>query len=133
MIRRKIILLFYREMEQDRKSDYVIIMSEMIIDASASNLIKMQLMNVIRIAKNYSYYRKCWNSFSLQELPQRNKERTEEHDLFIIELNRLAEVVAMTTGKAACWRDLLGTDRTRLGDFAEYIADYTDGIKEENK
>ena len=79
--------------------------------------------------KHYSYYRKCWNRFSLQELPQRNKERTEAHDLFILELNRLAEDVVKTTGRAAYWRDLLGTDRKKLGDFAEYIADYADSIK----
>lgn len=119
-----------REIEEDRKSDFVNILNEMINDANLTESIKVQLMSVIQQAKHYSYYRKCWDSFSLQELTQRNTERTEEHDLFIIELNRLAEDVVKATGRASCWRDLLGNDRKMLGDFAEYIANYADSIKE---
>ncbi|MGN0494769.1 MAG: hypothetical protein ACI4GW_00940 [Lachnospiraceae bacterium] len=117
-------------LEGDTKSDFVIILREMMNDANSLESIKVQLMDVIQQAKHYSYYRKCWDSFSLQELSQRNKERTEMHDLFIIELNRLADNVVKATGRETSWRDLLGNDRKILGDFAEYIADYTDSIKE---
>lgn len=117
-------------LENDRRSGFISIMSEMISAANSPESIKVQLINVIQQAKHYSYYRKCWGNFSIQDLPQRNKERTEEHDLFIIELNQLAEDIRNATGREASWRELLGNERRILGNFAEYIAEYTDNIKE---
>lgn len=117
-------------MEENRKSNFVNILDDIINNANSSESIKAQIVKVIEIAKQYSFYRKHWNDFSLQELPQRNKERTDEHDLFILELNKLAEDIAKFTGRETTWEKILRNDRNKLGDFAEYIAEYADNIKE---
>ena len=115
--------------KENRKSIFVNSLDDIINNANSSESIKAQIVNVIEIAKQYSFYQKHWNDFSLQELSQRNKERKDVHDLFIIELNKLAEDITKFTGREITWKKILGDDRKKLGDFAEYIADYVDKVK----
>lgn len=101
-----------REIEENLKRRFSNILSNIIDDYNSSELIKEQLLNVIKSAKQFS-----------------QRKKADEHDLFISELNKLSENITDITGKEPSWRGLLGDDRNRLGDFAEYINDYADKIK----
>lgn len=78
----------------------------------------------MRSANDYCYYRN-WDSFPIEALGQRNKERSMSHDIFIADINSLSALVEEATGRQLVpWRVALGDDRIVLGDFAEYIIEH---------
>ncbi len=70
-------------------------------------------------AVRYSHFRAGWNLKTRQEKLDTDDNRTSAHDAFISTLNMMT---AAEAGPGEAWRQKLGTDRKRLGDFACYIA-----------
>lgn len=70
-------------------------------------------------AVRYAHFRAGWSLKTRQEKLDTDDHRTSAHDAFISTLNMMA-AAEQDTGEM--WRQKLGTDRKRLGDFACYIA-----------
>ncbi len=70
-------------------------------------------------AVRYSHFRAGWSLKTRQEKIDTDDDRTSAHDAFISALNMMATAEA---APGEVWRQQLGTDRKRLGDFACYIA-----------
>ncbi len=67
-----------------------------------------------------------WELLSTKERISADKSRTMEHDAFIASVNVLARISAAEEIDNS-WREELGENRKRLGDFACWIA-YITGI-----
>lgn len=76
---------------------------------------------VLSSARDYVELRSIWQELSPQEIARRNAERSFLHDSFILEIDALAKYLKSKNNKRVVWRERLGNNRRRLGDFAEYI------------
>jgi hypothetical protein len=77
--------------------------------------------DMVTKAVDYAGVRSEWLLLSPEEKKYNKEQRELLHDTFIVTLNTLEE--AMITRKiSTVWRDRLGSDRKRIGDFACYIA-----------
>lgn len=86
--------------------------------------------NLLTKAQDYMELREQWDRFSPEEIKRRNPERSLLHDVFIADLNTLAEYLEEKTKRTQMWRCKLGDRRKRLGDFAEYIVKKITDIRE---
>lgn len=76
---------------------------------------------LIRAAVSYAHY---WAEWSLAEPEQKgdiNQARTAAHNAFIDACNILNRQMAKT-GESTDWREMLGTDRREIGDFACFVS-----------
>lgn len=80
----------------------------------------------LRLASEYTKIRNDWEIMSREEKMEADRGRTLKHDSFIMSLNVLSRIVA-NDGVDNSWREELGDDRKRLGDFACFIS-YITGI-----
>ena len=74
--------------------------------------------NLIRSAARYSRFRAEWNLRTLDEKARDDYDRKCAHDGFISAVNMLARYQGAEHG----WRERLGSDRKRIGDFAAYVS-----------
>lgn len=77
--------------------------------------------DMITKAVDYAGVRSEWLLLSPEEKKYNKEQRDLLHDTFIVTLNTLEEAMESRRISTA-WRDLLGTDRKRIGDFACYLA-----------
>jgi hypothetical protein len=77
-------------------------------------------------AIDYAGIRARWGLLSTIEMARMNQTRSQYHDLFIQAIDNLAGYLMENRTKIE-WRELLGDDRKRIGDFACYIS-YIKGI-----
>lgn len=100
-------------------------LGESIVKCSAED--KMEFYDdFIRRALKYSAYRCEWEYMSREDKLAEDKYRTSSHDAFIASLNLLSRLAA-ADGIDVSWREELGDDRKRIGDFACFVA-YMTGI-----
>ena len=77
--------------------------------------------DMITKAIDYAGIRSEWLLLSPEEKKYNKEQRELLHDTFIVTLNTMEE--AMISRKIpTIWRDQLGSDRKRIGDFACYLA-----------
>lgn len=86
------------------------------LDADSADLFK----NVFAAAVKYSQSRAGWPLWDREKRMEEDSARTSRHNQVIDSLNILARYLK-AQGKAAMWRDVLGKDRKRIGDFACYL------------
>ena len=86
------------------------------LDADSADLFK----NVFAAAVKYSQSRAGWPLWDREKRMGEDSARTSRHNQVIDSLNILARYLK-AQGKAAMWRDVLGEDRKRIGDFACYL------------
>ncbi len=88
---------------------------------------KMDCWNdCLKRAADYTKIRNDWERMSREEKMDADEGRTMTHDRFITSLNILSRIAAMEDIDNS-WRDELGEERKRIGDFACFIA-YMTGI-----
>ncbi len=80
----------------------------------------------IKKAAEYAYARNMWEHMSREEKLEKDPGRSLKHDAFITSLNILARI-AGNEGIDNSWRQELGEERKRIGDFACFIT-YIIGI-----
>ncbi len=80
----------------------------------------------LKKAFDYAYIRACWEIKSNQEKMDDDNYRTACHNQVITALNVLSRL-ANQEGIDTYWRDELGDDRKRIGDFTCFVA-YVNGI-----
>ena len=77
--------------------------------------------DMITKAVDYAGVRSEWLLLDADEKKYNKEQRTLLHDTFIVTLNTLEEAMA-ARNISTIWRDRLGSDRRRIGDFACYLA-----------
>ncbi len=70
-------------------------------------------------AVRYAHIRAEWNFLSKEKKMETDESRTIAHDAFISSINVIARIEKELGSQ---WREQLGNDRKRIGDFACYIA-----------
>lgn len=75
---------------------------------------------LLAAAVRYSESRSNWPLWDREKKMAEDSVRTSRHNKVIDTFNILARYLKKQ-GKAAAWRDMLGEDRKRIGDFACYI------------
>jgi len=95
----------HREMKEETGSD-----------ADALDLYK----NLLTAAVKYSQSRAGWPLWDREKRMEEDSLRTTRHNQAIDSFNILARYLKKQ-GKPAAWRDTLGDDRKRIGDFACYL------------
>ncbi len=93
------------------------IMDEAGLDADSADLYK----DVFTAAVKYSQSRAGWPLWDRERRMEEDSLRTARHNQVIDSFNILARYLK-NQGKPAAWRDALGDDRKRIGDFACYLA-----------
>lgn len=74
---------------------------------------------LIEKAVRYAHIRAEWNTLSREEKLEKDESRTMAHDSFISSI----DIISRTEGEICSqWREKLGNDRKRIGDFACYIS-----------
>lgn len=103
---------------------------ESIISFTGSNTIEGEKLIKIMVcsAIDYAGLRARWGVMSTLEMVRMNELRSQFHDLFIQSVDSLANYLE-EDGRKIVWREKLGDDRKRIGDFACYIT-YIQGIDE---
>lgn len=92
------------------------IVDEAKLDADSADLFR----NLITAAVKYSQSRAKWPLWDREKRIAEDSSRTSRHNQVIDSFNILARYLKMQ-GKPATWRDVLGDDRKRIGDFACYL------------
>ncbi len=88
---------------------------------------KMDFWNdCLKKAADYTIIRNRWEMMSKEEKRDADEGRSLKHDGFITSLNILSRI-AQKEGVDNSWRDELGEERKRIGDFACFIT-YITGI-----
>ena len=88
---------------------------------------KMDFWNdFIKSAFEYTHIRNKWELMSREEKMDADPGRTMTHDTFITSLNVLSRIAAKE-GVDNSWREELGEERKRIGDFACFVT-YITGI-----
>ncbi len=85
-------------------------------DADSADLFK----NVFAAAVKYSQSRAGWTLWDREKRMEEDSARTSRHNQVIDSINILARYLKVQ-GKPASWRDVLGDDRKRIGDFSCYL------------
>ena len=120
-----------RRLEVQNSISFSDILSNILNDIDSDDSLIEGFEAMVKSAHSYTYYRKNWNQFSVETLGRRNKERTFNHDNFIIAIDSLSELVKEESINGLVpWRVALGKDRKIIGDFAEYIIDRFERAKE---
>lgn len=82
----------------------------------------LELYNdIIKISVRYAAVRSKWPMLSRQEKIDQDSGRTSCHDAVIVRTDKLARY-QKTSGIETSWRESLGDDRRRIGDFSCYLA-----------
>ena len=119
-----------RKIEEKNRISYDAIFSCICDEIKEDRDAQLLFKNVQAKARDYVALRRQWNMLSPEELCRRNSERSLLHDLFIDEIDSLAESLKSKTKESTVWRKALGNERECLGDFAEYLVKKEEDIKE---
>lgn len=92
------------------------IVDEAELDADSADLFR----NLITAAVKYAQSRAGWPLWDREKRMEKDSSRTSQHNQVIDSFNILARYLR-SQGKPATWRDVLGDDRKRIGDFACYL------------
>lgn len=84
---------------------------------------KHQYDLVIKSANQYNFYRNM--ILGEENMEAINKKRKFYQDIFIDMLDQYADSIEEETAHKVAWRVALGSDKQKLGDFAEYISHVT--------
>ena len=76
--------------------------------------------DMVDYAIQYSSIRSRWNLMTKEERNEKDSSRTSTHNAFIRSCDALARYMAKI-GKDYSWRERLGLDRKKVGDFACWI------------
>jgi len=76
--------------------------------------------NVIRNLYSYYEYRKNWFLWDREKCMDKDNSRSSSHDTYINSLNALSRFIVKQGGSAE-WRERLGDDRRRIGDFGCFM------------
>ncbi len=88
---------------------------------------KMDFWNeFLQAALNYTTIRCKWETMSNAEKMEADRGRSLTHDGFITSVNILSRI-AEQEGVDNSWREMLGDERKRIGDFACFVT-YITGI-----
>lgn len=79
------------------------------------------LESFLEKAIKYSQIRAKWELYSNEEKAEKDPNRTSTHDGVIIAANVLSRLIA-SDGTDAGWRERLGDNRKRVGDYACFVA-----------
>lgn len=77
--------------------------------------------DLIRAAVNYANHRAEWYLADREQRHDMDQARTSAHNTFIDSCNILSRQMARS-GESTDWREMLGTDRKEIGDFACFVA-----------
>jgi hypothetical protein len=88
-----------------------------LIKESALTALRRQL---IRAATDYAHLRAVWQISEREERRQMDQRRTLAHNAFIDCCNILSRSMEKADEDNS-WREVLGDDRKRIGDFACYV------------
>lgn len=77
--------------------------------------------DLIRAAVNYANHRAEWYLADQEQRHDMDQARTSAHNTFIDSCNILSRQMARS-GESTDWREMLGTDRKEIGDFACFVA-----------
>lgn len=77
--------------------------------------------SAIDAAIKYAAYRADWYSWDREKRLNEDEYRSSKHNAFITRINMLARY-AREKGDPSLWKEILGDERKRAGDFACYIA-----------
>lgn len=118
-------IISYQPQEETELGDNSISFSDIFEDIQKSirkdSDAQLLFKEVLSSARDYVELRSIWQELSPQEIARRNAERTQLHDVFILEIDALAKYLENKNDDRAVWRERLGDNRRQLGDFAEYI------------
>lgn len=78
---------------------------------------------LLRMAVKYAGIRAKWNILSKQEKLDQDegRKRTMCHDSLLVKFEKLYRFQKTVLKKESSWREMLGEDRKRVGDFACFI------------
>ena len=91
-----------------------------IIKGIESTCIEELKMELFKCAVRYAAFRARWYTSPLEERKEMNQARRTAHDRFIDACNILSRNMKKL-GEDNKWREELGTDRKKIGDFACYL------------
>jgi len=77
--------------------------------------------NIIDAAIKYATIRASWYSWNREKRSDEDENRSSKHNAFISRINIFVRY-AKEKGDVCLWKDVLGDERKRIGDFACYIA-----------
>ncbi len=77
--------------------------------------------DLFRAAVNYAHHRAKWHLAAHEQRAELDQARTTAHNVLIDACNILSRQMAKA-GEPTDWREMLGTDRKEIGDFACYLA-----------
>jgi len=92
---------------------------ELIKDSALDSLLKSLYNHAIE----YAHLRSQWMLMNNEQRREIDPRRTMAHNAFIDSANILSRNMAKV-GEDNSWREVLGDDRKRIGDFACYLALY---------
>lgn len=117
-----------RKLEERNSISFSAVWENIKKDAKLNEETKKQFDSMIKAANHYTYYRKNWNRFLNGNLEKLNEERSLNRDIFISELDNLADLVEKIIGKKVIWRVALGDNQHQLGEFAKYMIDRIENV-----
>lgn len=112
-----------RKLEEQNEISFRKIFEYMREDITLSLEIKHQYDLVIKSANQYNFYRNM--ILGEENMEAINKKRKFYQDIFIDMLDQYADSIEEETAHKVAWRVALGSDKQKLGDFAEYISHVT--------
>ena len=77
--------------------------------------------DLIQNSIEYAAIRSKWLTYTKDERREKDPARTAKHNVVISSFNMLSRYL-QKAGKDITWREQLGDERKRIGDFACYIA-----------
>ena len=112
-----------RKLEEQNEISFRKIFEYMREDITLSLELKHQYDLVIKSANQYNFYRNM--ILGEENMEAINKKRKFYQDIFIDMLDQYADSIEEETAHKVAWRVALGSDKQKLGDFAEYISHVT--------
>lgn len=119
-----------KKLEEQNEVSFQAIWKSMLEDEGICEETIHSFHRVVNHAKDYVFCRKNWNQFPVEMIGKYDKERSVAHDIFISALDDYASLIEKQTGSKVPWRVDLGNDRHMIGEFAEYIIDRIEVMKE---
>lgn len=115
-----------RKLEEQNEISFRKIFEYMREDITLSLELKHQYDLVIKSANQYNFYRNM--ILGEENMEAINKKRKFYQDIFIDMLDQYADSIEEETAHKVAWRVALGSDKQKLGDFAEYISHVVESV-----
>ena len=115
-----------RKLEEQNEISFRKIFEYMREDITLSLELKHQYDLVIKSANQYNFYRNM--ILGEENMEAINKKRKFYQDIFIDMLDQYADRIEEETAHKVAWRVALGSDKQKLGEFAEYISHVIESV-----